>query len=292
MATAAALPRPLCLFSKPLQWLPYDDLAAIAAEAGFDGLDLPVRPGGHVLPERVADDLPRAVEAARKAGLAVPLATTAITSASDPLAAPVLRAARAAGITHYRMGPLAYRPELGPARTLEAYRPQLRDLAALNAEIGLHGAYQNHAGTRVGGPVWDVWLLVRDLDPRWIGCQYDIRHAVVEGGTAWPLAFELLAPHVRTTVAKDFEWRRAGERSRTRWQIANVPLGEGMVDWPAYLALVKRLGVAGPLSVHFEYAPVEGGATGKTPAERRRDALAAMKRDMSRLRALLAAAGL
>ena len=59
------------VFSKHLQWLDYRGMAEAAAEIGFDGVDLTVRPRGHVLPERVEDDLPRAVEAVRQAGLRV-----------------------------------------------------------------------------------------------------------------------------------------------------------------------------------------------------------------------------
>ena len=57
------------LFSKHLQFLNYNDMSAAAAEMGFDGLDLTVRPKGHVLPEHVITDLPKAVEAMKKQGL-------------------------------------------------------------------------------------------------------------------------------------------------------------------------------------------------------------------------------
>ena len=72
-STAAAAPAParagvvsVSVFSKHLQYLDYRALAGTIAEAGFGGIDLTVRDGGHVLPERVGDDLPKAVEAARE----------------------------------------------------------------------------------------------------------------------------------------------------------------------------------------------------------------------------------
>jgi hypothetical protein len=55
--------RTYCLFSKHLPELGWADLGRAVKDAGFDGVDLTVRPGGHVLPERAADDLPRLVEA-------------------------------------------------------------------------------------------------------------------------------------------------------------------------------------------------------------------------------------
>ena len=65
----AASPLKVHVFSKHLQFLNYQDMAAAARDIGFDGVDLAVRPKGHVLPERVETDLPKAVEAIRKAGL-------------------------------------------------------------------------------------------------------------------------------------------------------------------------------------------------------------------------------
>lgn len=278
--------RPICVFSKHLQWLEYDEMARIASEIGFDGVDLTVRPGGHVLPERAGDDLPRAVEAVRGAGLDVDMITTAITS-DDDAASTILRTAGRFGIRYYRMGYLDYRPELGISETLEAYRPQMRDLAALNERYGTQGAYQNHAGTRVGGPVWDVWLLVRDIDPEHLGCQYDIRHATVEGATSWPLGLRLLAPYVRITALKDFRWvERNG-----RWSVENVPLGEGMVDFDQYWELVRELDIAGPISLHFEYPIVEDeDRIGRD--EREQKTIAAMKRDLQVLRSMLERHGL
>ena len=66
------------LFSKHLQFLDSNEMAAATAEMGFDGLDLTVRPKGHVLPERVADDLPKAVEAMKKYDLHPKMMTTNI----------------------------------------------------------------------------------------------------------------------------------------------------------------------------------------------------------------------
>src|ERR1700729_3163462 len=59
----------ICIFSKHLQWASVHDAAAIARDIGFDGVDLTVRAGGHVLPDRVETDLPAAVEMVWRPGL-------------------------------------------------------------------------------------------------------------------------------------------------------------------------------------------------------------------------------
>jgi sugar phosphate isomerase/epimerase len=287
VAASAGANRPsqtVHVFSKHLQWLDYDGMAQVAAEIGFDGVDLTVRPGGHVLPERVEEDLPRAVDAARRAGIEVRMMTTAINDPSDPLTKSILKTAGALGIRYYRMGYYRYRSDTPVQTTLNEIKPKLRDLAAMNAQFGIAGAYQNHAGNGyVGAPLWDLHLLLKDLDPRWIGSQYDIRHATVEGGTSWPTTLRLLAPHVNTLVAKDFLWT---QRAR-KWQTENCPLGEGMVDWNQYFSVLDRQRIATPFSLHLEY-PIGGAEHGNRKLTADKDVvIKAMRRDLSTLKTWL-----
>jgi sugar phosphate isomerase/epimerase len=276
--------RPITIFSKPLQWLSYEELGAMVKEIGFDGINLPVRPSGHVLPERVTEDLPRAAEAFRKAGLSLPVITTAILDPRAPSTEAVLRTASSLGVGYYRLGDLNYPANTPLLTALEAHRARLAELAEVNRRFSISGAYQNHAGVRVGSPVWDLWHLMRDLDPRWMGVEYDIRHATAEGGSAWPLGLRLLAPHIRTIDVKDFVWAK---NAQGRWVIQNVPLGEGMVDFPAFFKLVKELGIDAPISVHYEYEPYESMATPVNKAQHVREAVVAMRRDLVRLRETL-----
>jgi len=287
-ADAGAVRRPpgavtLSVFSKHLQHLDYRALAETVAEAGFDGIDLTVRDGGHVLPERVREDLPKAVEAARAAGIGVPMMTTTIVSARDPQAEAVLGTASRLGIRDYRLGWVPYDPAKGITGTFESLRPQFRDLAALHERLGIRGAYQNHAGDRFGCAVWDLWMVLEEVNSPWLGCQYDIRHAVIEGMSSWPNALRAVAPHIHTIDIKDGRW----ERTAKGWQPVTVPLGEGAVDLVKFFRLLRELGVSRPVSAHFEYPFPETG----TAAERRRAAVALMRKDGERMRAAMAEAG-
>jgi L-ribulose-5-phosphate 3-epimerase len=277
---------PTCIhvFSKPLQWLSYDDTAAIIAETGYGGIDFSVRPGGHVVPEKVEADLPRAVEAARKAGLKVELITTAIVDPADPFTEKILKTASQLGVKYYRLGYVSYDDKAGVWASLQKHKATFKKLADLNARYGIHGAYQNHAGVRVGGPVWDLYELVRDVDPRWLGVQYDVRHATVEGAESWPVGMKLLAPWIRCTDIKDFKW----EQSPGKGVIENVPMGEGIVNYDLYFKLVRELNVAGPMSVHFEYPPFERVTEAIPEAKKRALFTTAMKKDLAVLKARMA----
>src|SRR2546429_3475612 len=76
----------LCLFSKPLPGMDWRRLAQAAKSVGFGGIDLTVRPGGHVRPERAHEGPPQTVEAIREEGVGVPMVTTEPTFAGDPAA--------------------------------------------------------------------------------------------------------------------------------------------------------------------------------------------------------------
>jgi sugar phosphate isomerase/epimerase len=209
--------------------------------------------------------------------------TTAIVSVRDPHAEAILETAGRLGIRDYRLGWLPYDQARGITGTLEALRAPFRELAALNERCGIRGGYQNHAGDRVGCAVWDLWMVLRDVGSPWLGCQYDIRHAVIEGGNSWPNALRLIAPFVHTVDVKDGQW----ERTAKGWQATTVPLGEGAVNLAAFFRLLGALRVAKPISMHFEYPFPESGG----PAERRKAAVALMRRDRERLLAAMAEAG-
>src|SRR5271157_4965913 len=73
----------VCLYSKQLAKVEYDNLGKVLRDLGFDGCDLSVEAGGHVLPEQAQADLVRAVLAVTDVGLDVPMFTTSITSPGD-----------------------------------------------------------------------------------------------------------------------------------------------------------------------------------------------------------------
>lgn len=273
----------LCIFSKHLHWLSVPDMAQRVADMGFAGIDLTVRKGGHIPPERVADELPKAVALIRRAGLDVPMIATDVINPDDPLTEPLLKTAAQLGIAHYRTGYLDYDRTLGVAKSLDRHRQQLRKLAALNQTYGIHGAYQNHSGTRVGAAVWDLWELLKDIDPQWLGCQYDIMHAVAEGGQSWVNGLDALKSHIRCVDLKDFIWASKDGK----WQHELVPLGEGMVDFGAYFARLKGYNFTGPMSIHYEF-PLGGAETGQRRLTVPPDTvIAAFTRDLRKVRTLL-----
>lgn len=273
----------ISVFSKNLQWLDYTQMAKVAAEIGFDGIDLTVRPLGHVQPERVQEDLPRAVEAIRKAGLDVYMITTAITSVDEPYTERILQTANSLGITHYRMGWINYDDTKTIEENLEVFQRQMSKLAALNKKYNITGDYQNHSGMFFGAAIWDLHAVLKKVNSPWIGSQYDIWHANVEGANAWPINLKLLSPYIKTIDIKDFQWAK-----KDKWVSESVPLGEGAINFKLYFQLLKQFNVRVPISMHYEYSlgGAEHGAT--TLTIKKEDVIAAMKKDIATLKGFLA----
>ena len=268
-------------FSKHLQFLDYDEAADACAEAGMNGADLTVRPGGHVLPENVERDLPKAVKAFRNAGQDIVMMASGITDPDDPLTEKVLQVASDLGIRYYRLAYYKYDPKLSIISNLEQIKVKMNGLARLNEKYKIHGAYQNHAGSNFGAPVWDLWEVIKDMDPEWTGCQYDIRHATVEGMRSWPLGLKLMKDHIRCIVIKDFKY---GEKDGKATEV-NVPVGEGIVDFNAYFKLIKEMGIKGPITIHLEYPMFPEKEM--TLAQKKEHAIQLMRKDLNSLKNFL-----
>jgi sugar phosphate isomerase/epimerase len=218
--TSGEMKNPVCIFSKHLQWLDFDDMGAFLGDLGYGGVDLTVRRGGHVAPDAVPALLPKAVRTLRKYGVEVPMMATNINDPDDPLTEEILRVASGEGIRFYRMQYYKYPKEKNILEALEGFRTKMHRLAELNAKYNIHGAYQNHSGNYVGASVWDAWYMLRGLDPRYSGMQFDIRHAVVEGGYSWNVDMQLVRDFIRCTAVKDFIW----QKSNGAYKVKNVPL--------------------------------------------------------------------
>ena len=244
---------PIVVFSKVYQELKlsFDDAAAVTAEARIDGIDCPVRPGGEVLPEHVTGELPQYASALRKRGLQMPLLTTAITSVASPHTVEILRTAKKLGVKFYRLGFIIRESNASASKQVREFKAQLKDLAALNKQVGIGAIVQNHSPsgqTYVGGDLTELYEIVKDFDPTQIGVAFDIGHALVVHGDGWHPHFEKLKPHLKIAYVKDV--KREG-----RW----VPFGTGDIGSTGYFKLLRELNYQAPVSLHIEFDWTDGG---------------------------------
>jgi sugar phosphate isomerase/epimerase len=274
----------LCLFSKPVPQMNWSELAQAAKSAGFEGIDLTVRRGGHVLPERVKEDLPKAVEAIRREGLEVPMITTELLAADNPAAVPILSTAGQFSIPFVKPGYYHYK-FVDVRKELEEAGDKLRGLVDVAEKYGVQVGYHNHAGY-IGAPVWDMVKVMDTLDPKWAGYYFDLQHATGEGGIAgWKIDALLAMPRIKMLAVKDMYWKK----TESGWSDTDCPLGQGMCRYREFLKMCASGGFHGPISLHIEYeipgvSSREGIALTRAKAD---NVMTAAKRDLDYLKSVI-----
>ncbi|MBC7369858.1 MAG: sugar phosphate isomerase/epimerase [Undibacterium sp.] len=261
---------PIIAFSKPFQKFTAEQTADFVAAIGWDGIECPLRAKGQIEPERAADEVPLFAAALRRRNRDIYIATTDITSVSQKHTETVLRAVAKNGIKRIRLGFYKYDLKQSPADQHKEIAPALRDIAAACKDLGIQAGFQNHSGRNyVGAPVWDVFSIIRDLDPAHMGMCFDIGHATIEGGLSWPIEAKLIAPFYTAVFVKDFLWKK---NAKGVWAESWCNLGEGMVNREFFTEL-KKSAYAGPICQHHEY---ELGDTATMTAHFKKD-LAVLK---------------
>jgi sugar phosphate isomerase/epimerase len=176
----------------------------------------------------------------------MPYLTTAITSPASPQAETILRTAKKLAIQRYRLGFIYRSNDASWDQQLREVRAQLKDLAALNKEIGIGAVMQNHSPsgrTYVGGNLDELVQIVEGFDPEQVGVAFDIAHALNVHGHEWRAKFDRVGTHLKVVYVKD-----------TNKQKQFVPLGQGEVGATGYFQLLKQMGYHAPISLHIEYS--------------------------------------
>lgn len=239
-----------CAFVKFIQSLGPREMARTLRELGYDGAEMTVRPGGYILPEDAEQRLPEVHRIFAEEGVEITIMTTSITSADDAVSRKVLETAAKLEIPRYRMGFCRYDLKEPVRAQVESWQPAFSKLAELNAQLGITGFYQNHAGAAyVGATFWDLAQLLDGIERKHLGVIFDIRHACVEGGLAWPVYYNIIQPHIVAFSMKDCQWKGR--------KVENVAFGEGLAD-PAIFKKIASDFPEAPITIHVEYLEREG----------------------------------
>jgi sugar phosphate isomerase/epimerase len=253
------------MFSKHLQSLSVLDAGKTIKSLGFQGVELTVRPGGHVLPEGVDTDLPRAVEELQGVGLDVPALVVEIHNRQEPYSEAVCRAAGKVGATVLRTSSARYRGFGSIREQVAAARKEAKDLEWLGREYGVQLCIHVHSGDFLSANGAMLASVIDDTDPRYVGVSLDVGHLTVEGGrSGWKQSIDYLKDRVGIVAVKSFIWLREPDpkTGETRWNPKLGPLSEGNVLWRQVFDLLRQSGWdAGGralVSVHSEY---QGGSS-------------------------------
>jgi sugar phosphate isomerase/epimerase len=244
-----------CAFTESFQDWSIEKVCERFKAAGLDGLDLTVRPGGHIDPKDAKAKLPAAVTAARKHGVQINMISSAITDADGDGEA-ILGSCGELGITRIKLG--YYRTErFGKLlREIDDTRRRLEGIVKLARKHGVLPCVHIHSGEMIpaSGPV--AYLLLRDIAPAEIGIYVDPMHMTIEGGIGgWRQSLDLLAPWIAISSLKNCMWQAQprDERGQIPWRVTKCPLADGIAPIPDYLQALRDLGYRGLYTLHSEY---------------------------------------
>jgi sugar phosphate isomerase/epimerase len=158
------------VFTKPWRG-PLAEVVALVRELGFDGVELPVRPGYPVDPENVQRELPLAARLFADAGLG-------IFSVAGPTDEATIATCAAQGIPMVRImvpvGPEGYlSAEARARRELDALLPLLE---RYQVTVGV----QNHNGRFVSNAM-GLHHLLEPYDPTYVAEIWDAAHTALNG---------------------------------------------------------------------------------------------------------------
>lgn len=244
------------LFTDNLADLSVSEACAAAKAAGFDGLDLTLRPGGHVLPANAEMGLADAKRVADAAGVVIPMVSTAITDIESPHAEAIFAAAAHYGARRLKLGYWPYEPFGTLAVQIDQARARLERLIALGKTYRVLPCVHCHSGRYVaaGGP--QLYLVLKGFQPDEVGAYVDPMHMTIEGGASgWEMGLDLVAPWLALVGIKSFRWLpgHRDERGQMRFRWEYCPIADGQAPLPEFVGYLKRLNYDGVVSFHSEY---------------------------------------
>jgi len=252
------------MFSKMLKNvgnLSIEESGEYVSNLGFNGVDLTVRPGGHVQPEEASKNLPKAIETLNSKGLDVPMITSSITSADEKFAEDIFKAASECNVRYIKLGYWRY----GGFGTIKEMIRNVRDnnlrgICKLSEEYDVTAGLHIHSGDFLTSNPAVVYMLLCNYDPHNLCAYIDPGHMAVEGGlSGWKIGMDILQEYIRIVAVKDFGWFREinHETGEMKWKVRTVPLSEGIVPWEEVFSYLKRINFDGPISFHSEYHDVD-----------------------------------
>jgi len=244
-----------CIYTEHFQELPIPEVCRVFRRIGVDGLDLTVRPGGHIEPEAAPKDLPVAVQSAQEHGLRIMMLTTGITD-PDRQAEGILATCQRLGIQRIKLGYYQV-GEFGQLRNhLDDARRRLNAVVDLAAKFEVRPCVHVHSGPTIPSNGFMLHRLIRDIPPDRVGAYLDSCHLMITGGAGgWRQAIDLLTPWISLVALKNFQWHRDDRDSigQQRWHRDYCRLGDGIAPIPEFVRSIHQAGYRGFYTLHTEY---------------------------------------
>ena len=241
------------VFTKHWKTTPLAELGPLVRGLGFTGVELPVRRGFQVVPERAGTDLPAAARQLADAGVTI----HSVAAAADEA---MIAACADAGVPMIRiMAPVRLDESYAEAeaRYQREFDALLPALDRTSVTLGI----QNHCGREIANAL-GLRSLIGRYDPRHVAAVWDAGHEALNGSEP-ELAIDIIWSHLGRVNLKNAVWLQtaAAGAANTEWEPYWTAGRLGLSPWPRVAAELCRRGYAGAVCITAEY-------TGERPVER------------------------
>lgn len=233
------------VFTKP--WtMPLPELGTFVRGLGFDGIELPVRPGFQVEPDAVTHDLPQAAKILADSGLR-------IASIAGPTDEKTIAACAEASIPVIRI--CVEIPKGTDYFTAIAEHQRHWDrLVPLLDRYKVTLGIQNHCGRYIANAM-QLHHAISQYDPKQIAAVWDPAHCALDGEIP-ELALDILWGQLFIVNLKNAIWQNTAlpETQQPNWNVYWTAGREGLNNWSHVASLLKARGWQGNICLSAEYS--------------------------------------
>ncbi|MHB9032457.1 MAG: sugar phosphate isomerase/epimerase family protein [Anaerolineae bacterium] len=233
------------VFTKPWRTMPIPELGQMVQKLGFDGIELPVRPGFQIEPQQIETELPKAQKVFAEYGVTV-------MSVAGILEERAIAGCAAGGVKVLRImvpvSPEGYYPsEQATRRTFDRLLPVCE-------KYGVTIGVQNHCGRFVQNAMGLVHLL-EPYDKRYIAGVLDFAHCALNGEEP-ELALDIIWDKLALVNLKNAFWQRKNgpEAEYATWEPFWTSGRQGLANWPKAVRELKKRQYRGVVCLTAEYS--------------------------------------
>ena len=241
------------VFTKPWPALDGEALGRLVSGLGFSGAEVPVRDTTYLTPAKAERDLPAFAAQLREHGVE-PI------SVASGLDEPIFAACRAAGVPLIRI--MAELGADGYLASVDRVRRRLEAAVPLAERYGVRVGVQPHHGRFVSTAL-GVLDLLDGLPAEHFQVVWDAAHDALAGDDP-AVTLELVADRLGIVNLKNVVYLPTGVADGIvggGWKPWFVPGTDGLSNWSAVFAQLRRQGFAGPVCLSGQYSqpgtPVE-----------------------------------
>lgn len=230
------------VFTKPWPRLSLDDLGALVARMGFNGIEFPLRPGFQVDLDNLKASFSELVTAMTDCGVTV----ASVASATTP---EVFEVCAEHHVPLIRI--MVNVSEAGYVETGDLIRRQLDELVPWVERTGVRVGIQPHYNAFIADSS-ELAFLLKDYDPSAIVAIWDAAHDGLAGKNPRN-GLTLLRDRLAMANFKNAYYTAAESEGGSRWRPAFVSGPEGLCSWSEAVAYLLDTKYSGPICMPAEY---------------------------------------